>query len=721
MRTIRVLSLATIAAAALASPGLAQTQAGDTDAFADAATERFFTRARAARTDVDRSIRSYDAIVRQRVAAALRMPLKDRTLYREESAARVRWYRDAPNVVEILAARQQHPGGVEVPTRPSDFGADFFDPAAERIYLGFETHDDDSHWIVHPLAANAEAHYRYRTGDTLAIAFPDGRRLRVVELRVLPRERTPRLLSGSFWIEPESGALVQAVYRLARDLDLRRDFALLDEHDDDITRVQNVIGTIEFRIGMIVVEYSLWNFRHWLPRLLRADGLARVGAIRFPFEMEIAYDVSDVVSSPTGVAPDSAAARAEADSVFTAWRAAGDYRGMRRSHRSGRAALLIVPRDPALLATSPELPPAIWRDAPEFAGDDELRELRRALDRVAGSAGSPAPVHVDWSIARPASFRYNRVEGLSLGARVSADASPYGATAEARIGTADRVPNAWLELGLDGARVATQLAGFHALRSVDEGDGAFGFGASVAALLLGRDDAEYYRATGASLGFRPAELRRASWRFTLEAARHRAVKRNTDFSLPSLWQDGRTFRETIVADEGVLYGADAVLAPWWGTDPLGWQGGVELMLHAATGDFDFARGRLTLRVASPLPGRLRAGLEVAGGTATGDVPAQHLWYLGGPASVRGYAGNSARGESFARARLDVTRGLPAVGLALFSDAGWAGERNAFRGEDALLSLGIGMTVLDGLVRIDLARALRRAPGWRLELYLDALL
>ena len=40
---------------------------------------------------------------------------------------------------------------------------------------------------------------------------------------------------------------------------------------------------------------------------------------------------------------------------------------------------------------------------------------------------------------------------------------------------------------------------------------------------------------------------------------------------------------------------------------------------------------------------------------------------------------------------------------------------------ALCGAGIGASFLDGLVRIDLARALRAPTGWRVEFYFDGLL
>ena len=69
---------------------------------------------------------------------------------------------------------------------------------------------------------------------------------------------------------------------------------------------------------------------------------------------------------------------------------------------------------------------------------------------------------------------------------------------------------------------------------------------------------------------------------------------------------------------------------------------------------------------------------------------------------------------------DTTGGkLPLARLLFFSDAGWVGSRESFTSEPQLLSAGAGVSLLDGLLRLDLARALKAPTGWRLTAYFDA--
>jgi hypothetical protein len=44
-----------------------------------------------------------------------------------------------------------------------------------------------------------------------------------------------------------------------------------------------------------------------------------------------------------------------------------------------------------------------------------------------------------------------------------------------------------------------------------------------------------------------------------------------------------------------------------------------------------------------------------------------------------------------------------------------------RWSDAVASAGAGFSVLDGIIRLDLARGLQGPRSWRLDFYLDGLL
>lgn len=690
------------------------------DAFLDPGARVLLDRARTFRDAADSSIVSYTAVVRSRMAAGLRAALKDRTLVREESAARVRWSRTEPTIIQPLAFRQQTPGGVTVPSSSRGITLhDLFDPAQDRISIGLgsdERDDDDEIWIEHPLLAGAELHYRYQSGDTLTIRLQDGRVLRSIELRTLPRERSPHTVTGSLWIDPVTGAVAQAVYRMTRPLDLERDANVFDE-EDDLKYVPGFLRPMEFDLSLVVIEYSLWNFEHWMPRFMRLEGYARAGVIRAPAAWEVSYEVEDVLTGADVVA---GRARAMTDSVLRDWAAGSDLRTVERKH-DGRALRVLMPADSLALLRGEALPPPIWRSSPEFVNEGELRELHARIARLpAGRPDRLAP-HFSWGAAGHELLRYNRVEGLSVGARAAASLPWVDASLTGRVGFGDWHPNAELRLERATHRRTLRLDGFHALQAMDPAAGSLGLGNSMGALLLGRDDGEYFRATGARLSLLPRAADRQWYELAVYAQAERGVETGTDASLPRTWDGEFRFRPTLPAAAAELAGATMTLRPWWGTDPRQAQLGLEIFAEAAAGDFEFARAAATLRGAAPLGERVRMGVELGAGTTEGTAPLQRWWLLGGPATLRGYPGSSAVGRSFARARVEGVRTFGWGGLTLFGDAGWAGERADFDGDAALLSAGAGVTLLDGLVRVDLARALRRPTGWRLELYLDALL
>ncbi|HUF51757.1 MAG TPA: BamA/TamA family outer membrane protein [Longimicrobiales bacterium] len=724
-----------------ASPAAAQRRpdisAYDTaGAFADAGAATLLNAARALRARSDSTIRSYTAVIRSRSAARMRLPLKDRTLIREETASRVRWSRDADIVVQRLAGRQQSPQGIDA-GRSGGIGVSrLFDPASDRMYFAVgafstvsrapDSPGGDDYWIEHPLAADAERHYHYESGDTLTLTLQDGTTLRAIELRVTPRRDDPHTVRGLLWIDPATGAVAQAAFRLARAVDFLHDMSVEDPEDQPgMALVPGFLKPMEFDVSLMTVEYSLWDLQHWLPRTTRFDGIIRAGAFQFPGTFEVSYDIEDVETDADGRAAQEAAT---ARRTAAEWAGTGDYRRTERK-RGGRNYITLSPADSVLLR-SDLLPPPVWADAPAFATAAEIEEMAERLGRLVVPARRTVDTHFGWGFGEPEMLRYNRVEALSIGARATASLPVGAAGLTARLGVADLHPNAELTLRRATVSRTLQLRVYHELATADESRRALGFGNTLSSLLFGRDEGEYYRATGAGFTWSPPTDARRAWDITAYVEQQDDVRRHTHVALPRLWQDS-VFRANITADEATQYGALLHLRPWWGTDPRGVQFGVDVMLQAETGDFRFGRGRITARGAAPLFAGARIGVEAGvGTTVTCDddplradcaVPVQRHFYLGGASTLRGYEPGVVSGTSMARARLELARTLPFGNLALFSDWAWAGARNPRRATDEKLSVGAGVSLLDGVLRLDLAHALRQPRTWRLELHVDAIL
>lgn len=685
-------------------------------AYEDSTARELVRLARQHRGVFDASIFRYRSLIRQRISVGIRALRRDRLLFRRESAERVEWRRDGPTRIEVLGAREVVPvaiPGVHLPDDLDDWARSFVpEPDADRLLLTPEQQDG---FAWHPLVKNGESVYRYATGDSTVIRLPDGRTIHMVELRVTPRRRDIRLVTGSFWIETDDHAIVQAVFRPSREFDLERDLPAIDPEDSgDVDEIPGILKPIRFEIRYITVEYGLWEMRWWLPRLMAFDGSLQVGPAHFPLRIEVTYSDYDVEPDRLGLP----------EFPPLTLKMAGDPFARARTFSFGTT--VVVPPDTAALLASDFLPPSIYTQGETLITEAEIRDLG---DRLGLLPAAP------WQIGRPVLawpwelrrdlVRYNRVEGLSLGARVNWDLSRARLDLTARIGSADREPRGELGVEIPTLRRTWRLAGYHRLTTSDPRLHPFGLANSLTALAFGRDDGLYFAASGAELTVSPA-VGEGHYGLRLYAEHQAGVRTHTDFSLAHAFDADRALTPLPATAAADQVGLAASLGTDRGLDPNGFRWGAWLDLTAETGTFDFVRPGLTLHAGAPLPGPLVGALELAAGTtfgASGDAdpaPPQARWFLGGPATLRGFAAGALAGRDFARGRLEVANDFPGVRLALFSDAGWAGRRQEFDRADMAVSVGVGWSMLDGLVRLDLARTLRPVQQWRADLYLDAL-
>src|SRR5690606_17329395 len=172
--------------------------------------------------------------------------------------------------------------------------------------------------------------------------------------------------------------------------------------------------------------------------------------------------------------------------------------------RCGRPLRIDLPADSATLLASALLPPSIFET--DAAWDAELRRIRELANWLGGAAGTPwrrPDVTFDWGFGMPGGVRYNRVEGLAVGARVVLDAGRLRVGAAGRLALAEPRPD--IELALTRPTTARdyRLSLYNGVRLADPATRAFGLGNSFNALAFGRDDGEYFQALGASFEVRP--------------------------------------------------------------------------------------------------------------------------------------------------------------------------------------------------------------------------
>lgn len=681
-------------------------------AYADAGTRELVRLARGRRGMMDASVYHYTATSHQQISVGIRALWRERLLYRRETAMTVDWWRDRPSSVRVEGAREAVPVAVEglrVPDELASWARSFVpEPGDDQLFAA----PTENGFAWHPLVEGGEALYRYATGDSTVIQLQNGRRIRLVELRAIPRERDVRVVTGSFWIERDNHAIVQALFRPARSFDLERDLAEIDPgEEDELDDVPAFLKPIRFDVDYVTVDYGLWEMRWWMPRLMAFRGTLSVGPATLPFSFEVRYMDYAVEADPMGLPPVPPAIR----------RLAGDPTSEPRPYAFP---IRVTTADSAALLASPLLVESFYADGSPLITEAELDRL---TERLGGLPPTP------WEAGRPrvtppwvpgrGLVRYNRVEGLSVGARVDWDLGRARLDLTGRLGHADRELSTELGVEVPTLDRTWRLAGYRRLAVANPSVRALGLGNSVAALVIGRDDGVYYRSAGAELRVEPRD--KAGYSVRVYGERQQGAGVHADFTVRELFGSDHAFRANIGADRVSQVGIDVTVGGERGLDPAGLRWGGWLDLRAETGTRTFARPGLTLRASGPLPGTgVLAALEMAGGTTfedpTAPAPIQASWFLGGPGTLRGFDGGALAGQDYGRVRAELATVLPAARIALFSDAGWAGSADAFEDEEIGVSVGVGASLLDGLLRVDLARVVQRGDGYRLELYVDAI-
>lgn len=699
-------------------------------AFRDDAARTLLDRVRIARVRHDSSLISYDATAYMRISAGLgfRRFGRDRLLFRQESVGRVRWHRDQGAWVDVKGLRTAIPFDDDDDMRreiEGDIPIPYY-PGRDALWVGREVvrREVDDREIVHPLGVGSEAYYRYATGDSVSFELPDGSTIRLRELRIEAREPAWNLVVGSFWFDVASAQLVRAAYRLAIPMDIVEVAAAEDDGDDD--DIPRWLRPMTATISGITIEYALHRGRWWLPRLQYAEGQAQVTVMRVPFRLEESFTYAsvngidtlpsfpDVAGTPLAdsLALDDSLGRIRRRAVETDSATIVRHRGP-----GGMQVVTRVPTDTAALANSPELPPSIYESDNELFSRKDAEELMRELDFGLQSEWDPqAPL----LLLPPGSglLRYNRVEGLSAGVGVRQWLGRgYVGTATARIGTADLEPNGEIALARGSGRDSIELAAYRRLSVANDWVQPFTFGSSLSSFLFGRDQGLYFRTGGVEL--RGIREREGIFLWRLFAERQWRANVETQFSLPNLFNDTE-FLPNIVANKGDVFGAGLRYNRTLGFDPSGWRALTDVQLEGAAGDFEFARAMGDITISHGITSKVDGAITAAGGTSIGDVPNQRLWYLGGTQTVRGHQIATMAGDAFWLGRAELGFSTRGVRPTIFYDVGWAGRAGDFDSPGTpMQGAGAGLSILDGLVRFDLAKAIRPSDGFRVDFYLEA--
>ena len=514
----------------------------------------------------------------------------------------------------------------------------------------------------------------------------------------------------------------------------------------------------------ITVEYGLYDGRFWLPRAHSASYRVQFGFLRIPYQLDESFRYQDINAAfPLRAIPATRLARAQGDTVnpgdsttvvdapaavsvsvgggavqggTTAGPPAVDTTQLSPAERQrrrlcaqdssytrvdnrfeGRLRVAFdMPCNRELLRTAKALPPLDDADVPGTSATG-----RDALLEALGLSLQPGLAVSRPQLAWGTEFlRYNRIEGLSLGAQLRQSlGAGYTVRATGRIGHADLHGNGELALERTGGARTVTATVFHRLAASNpEWAGALTAGPSLPALLYGRDEGFYYRTLGAELVDQRTGRRSAlRWRLFIERQWSAGDTDVVNTFSVARQANGRRFRTNVIADRVALSGAAVEWTRVWRDVPGGLRMATVIQSEAATGSYAYTRSSLEGTLSRSI-GPISAALTAAAGTATGRIPSQRQWFLGGVRTVRGYGPGSSEGDAFwlARAELGMRQGI--VRPVLFYDAGWAGNRSAPSNGPRLQGVGGGISLFDGLIRFDTARP-RRGGAWRADVYLSA--
>ena len=713
-------------------------------------------RAREARIRQDTALAAYDATTYQRISAGLgiRRFGRERLVFRREDATRVRWRRGEGAVVDVLGARQAVPsgkGGLQVQVEMDDGISPIpYFPGQESLWIGGDMveREVNDRSIVHPLAEGSEAYYRYALGDSVTVRLPGGRAINLRELRVRPREPKWNLAVGSLWFDTDGAQLVRAVYRMSVPMEIW-DVVEDSGDDEDVPGwVKALVNPLRATVSAVTVEYGLEGGRFWLPRSQAVEAEAQMSFARVPVHFQQSFRYATVTGSLDSAAvlpamPDSIVAESKAwtDSVKALPSAERDSaraarRVARREECSGAtervrgqarfdgalAVVTRIPCDTLALVNSAELPASI------FDAGDELFD-QRMQDALVEASLSLADQAM-WAPQRPTLrygfgdglMRYNRVEGLSPAIGVEQRLGRgYTARALARIGTADWQPNAELSLERgDGRRTITGTV-YRRLAAANDWGEPLGLAGSLSSFFLGHDAGFYYRSWGAELSGLGIGRRIGdgtfAWRVFSE--RHDVAEVETQFAVYNKLAD-REFRPNIEAAEGSVTGMGARWTRTFGLDPSATRLLADVRGEGGVGSFVYGRGLADLTLSHPLGERIGAALTASAGSSFGVVPIQRQFYLGGPQTIRGQESGAMIGDSYWMTRAELSTNATAARPAIFYDIGWAGGRGDWRHPGRPASgAGVGLSVLDGLFRFDVARGIYPERQWKVEMYMEA--
>ena len=715
---------------ALAAP--LQAQQTDSAAYASPATRRLVERAVTRRQQADTAVRDYRAQIRYRVSASLgkRRWARTPTIGVEEQDALVHWQLPNDLRVDILGRRSK------MRSEEGDFRTIFarpwFVPRSVGDSLRIFSDDFPATGALHPLATGGDRFYRYALIDSARIAQPGMDALRLYLIEVVPRRVAPALVTGRVWVDSASAEVVRMTFRyVGTQLYTRPGVDGVDSTSARrINRIANRIVTIDADL-----EYSLQDGRYWMPYRQVISGVIDVPIITdavVSFEAVTTFDDYEVnTGRPVEFRLPETLAYASDSAQHEALRARRDSL---REMRSGEVPDSLLPRDWAGRWRGGRYeihrPPedslqayAGWSDSLTLEADPALdRQVREAQAELAKLAEG-LPDELTGERARGIgferitdAFRYNRVQGLSLGFgyRLRMPVSFTDMYGTLRYGFSDERLTGRVAIVRDAPGGRLTVAGYRQLDDTDPFVSAGNLAHSVNALFTAHDDADWYLAQGATLELETSLATGVDLDLLASVEEHTSVSALATSKVNDFFGGTGEFQPNPEILDGRFGKAGVRLI---GVLPFRWRLGVD-----AIGGEGETTARAWAEVVRSFFGSSGLTFRLRGGAATVPTIPQAAFRLGGPTTVRGFAYGVKVAPAFWAAQMDVTPFGGALRPVLFVDAGQAEQAEDLFGSRVLVGGGVGLSIYSrlfrsNLVRFELSRPFSEGHGddWRFDL------
>jgi hypothetical protein len=564
------------------------------------------------------------------------------------SKQRVVGWRDRAELPTDINYHRDHLGIVQ-----NNFGA------AIRIGEGDEVRD-----VPHPLSAAGPDAYDYALGDTTTIVLPE-RAVRVVGLRVRPKDFDAARIVGTLYVDVETADLVRVAFNFTPH-------AYLDPQLEDVS---------------IVLDNALWEGRFWLP---------------YRQEIEIRRRANWLDVPARGI-------------IRGRWEIGGYVfnLGLAASWFQGDEITFLPKIERDSFAWPEPLSQAI-RGVAEPVRQNDLERVRAEVEEIAGRRALTGLKSRRLGVRGVSDLvRANRVEGFTLGGGLvwRGGGERRELRAVASYGFSDRRPKGSLAAVDHEGRDALEAKLFREVRDVGDEPVIAPLLNSFASQEFGADYGDYYLADGARLTYRHGTGVREEWRLSVgrEMIGSLAVRAEP--------ANGTSRPNPALGTAGVDV---AALTLRRRSEGFAVRRDVHYDITAETGLRDggvtYVRVSGTGHVLLPV-GATRLLVRAQGGVASAALPPHRAFVLGGRGTLLGEAFRTWGGSRMALAhvewRVPVPFGLLRLGpyarlprqltVAPYAAVGWADRPVAgtpwAATPGARVTLGVGLEWL-GVFRFD---------------------